>query len=152
MSIKIVYDSMFGNTELVAQRIAEELAKDHVVDSRRVADVRPEDLRAGDVLIVGSPTQGGRPTPALTGYLANLSEEQVEGLHVAAFDTRVRARWVVVFGFAANRLTRSLQGRGAVLLAPAEGFYVSGKEGPMMPGELDRAASWAAGLRVPAAH
>ena len=152
MSIKIVYDSMFGNTELVAQRIAEALAKDHVVDLRRVAEARPEDLRSGDVLIVGSPTQGGRPTPALAGYLANLTEEQVEGLHVAAFDTRVRARWVVVFGFAANRLIRSLQRRGAVLLAPGEGFYVSGKEGPIMAGELDRSASWAAGLRVPAAH
>lgn len=152
MSIQIVYDSTFGNTEQVARRVAEELARDHVVDLRRVAEAHPEHLRLGDVLILGSPTQAGRPTPALAGYLANLTDEQVAGLHAAAFDTRIRARWVAVFGFAAQRLTRALRRRGAITLARGEGFYVSGKEGPMMPGELDRAASWAAGLGVPAAH
>jgi len=152
MSIQIVYDSMFGNTEQVARRVGEELAKDHDVDLHRVADTHPGNLRAGDVLIVGSPTQGGRPTPLMVGYLAGLSDEQVEGLHAAVFDTRVQAKWVKMFGFAANRLAHSLRQRGAVLLAPGEGFYVTGKEGPMLAGELERASSWAARLGVPAAH
>jgi len=40
-------------------------------------------------------------------------------------------------------LKARLQKKGAVLIIPPEGFFVQGTEGPLLPGELERAADWA---------
>jgi hypothetical protein len=61
----------------------------------------------------------------------------------AAFDTRMSARWVRVFGYAADRIASALKRKGWTAAARAEGFYVTGKEGPLKEGELERATAWA---------
>lgn len=152
MRVHIVYDSSFGNTEIVARRIGQVLGRDHDVILRRVGQVQPGEVAVGDVLIVGSPTQAGRATPDMAAFVANLPDAMLEGLRFAAFDTRLRTRWVRVFGYAADRMAHSLRVRDGVPLAPAEGFFVAGKKGPLEPDELDRAGDWAAALAVPAAH
>jgi flavodoxin len=152
MRIHVVYDSAFGNTQKVAHRIADVLGQRHEVVLAEAVHARPEDIEPGDVLVVGSPTQGGRPTESLTRFLTRLSDATLEGMPFAAFDTRVRTRWVRVFGYAAPRIARALAQRDAVPMADAEGFEVTGKEGPLAAGELERAAAWAAGLPLPVTH
>jgi hypothetical protein len=65
---------------------------------------------------------------------------------VAVFDTRLRARWVKVFGYAADRIAEKVKLLGADLIAEPEGFIVKGKKGPLAEGELERAAAWVRGL------
>jgi hypothetical protein len=48
-----------------------------------------------------------------------------------------------VFGYAADRIASALKLKGWTAAARAEGFYVTGKEGPVKEGELERAAKWA---------
>jgi len=62
---------------------------------------------------------------------------------VTAFDTRLPTRLVGIFGYAAARIADSLKRNGGTLIAPPEGFFVKGKEGPLKEGELERAAGWA---------
>jgi flavodoxin len=152
MRVHVVYDSGFGNTELVAQRIGTVLGRTHEVTLKRVAEAHVADIAVSDVLIIGSPTQGGRATPAVERYLAHLPDAVLEGLQFAAFDTRLTARWVRMFGFAADRMHRALTDRDAVALSMAQGFAVAGKEGPLKVGELDRAAHWASDLLIPVMH
>jgi len=152
MRIHVVYDSAFGNTHRVALRIADVLGQGHEVVFADAMHARPEEIEPGDVLVVGSPTQGGHPTEPITGFLTHLSDATLEGMPFAAFDTRVRTRWVRVFGYAAPRIARSLIRRDAVPMADAVGFEVTGKEGPLAEGELDRAAAWAASLPLPVTH
>lgn len=52
-----------------------------------------------------------------------------------------------MFSFAAPRMARVLEKNGGKLLAPPEGFIVLGIHGPLVDGELDRAADWAQSLR-----
>ncbi|MBK6870097.1 MAG: flavodoxin family protein [Kineosporiaceae bacterium] len=152
MKVHVVYDSAYGNTEVVATAIADVLRSSHEVVLYRVDLAAPEALVPGDVLVVGSPTQGGRATPALDRFLAHLPDSVLEGLSVATFDTRLAARWVRMFGYAAPRMAKALVLRDAVPLAPAEGFLVEGREGPLVAGERERAAQWAAGLALPVTH
>jgi len=58
----IVYDSAFGNTKAVAEAVAGEL---NGLDAAAVPvdDFTSEQLAAGDLLVVGSPINGWRPTP-----------------------------------------------------------------------------------------
>jgi flavodoxin len=108
--------------------------------------VKPADLEGVDLLIVGSPTHGGWFTPEIKGLLE--ASPALEGVDVAAFDTRTESIWnrILRFGYAAPRIARSLEENGGNLLAPPEGFVVVGIQGPLKAGELERAASWAKGL------
>lgn len=152
MRVHVIYDSAFGNTELVARRIGEVLGRSHEVAVKPVAQADVADISAGDVLVIGSPTQGGRATPQLERFLAHIPDAVLEGLQFAAFDTRLSARWVRLFGFAADRMQHALTGRDAIAISSAQGFAVQGKEGPLKAGELDRAGDWASGLPIPAVH
>ncbi len=144
MKALIVYDSMYGNTERIAQAIGGAIADD--VKVLRVGEVDPSDLESIDLLIVGSPTQGGRATQAMQDFLSRLPEPTLRGIRVAAFDTRFTSRWVRIFGYAAGRIARVLKEMGGNLVAPPEGFFVTGTEGPLREGELERAAGWAKGI------
>jgi len=94
-------------------------------------------------MIVGAPTQGGRPTQPVQNFLAGIPDGVVRRIKVAAFDTRYAGRFVKMFGFAADRIAESLKTKGATLVSPLGAFFVTGKKGPLKNGELERAARWA---------
>jgi len=141
MNAWVVYDSQYGNTEKIARAVGDALGSDARVT--RAGGVNPVDLETADLLVVGSPTHGGRPTEAIQGLLDRLERSLPSGTRVAAFDTRLAAKWVRVFGYAAPKIARALEEAGGTLAAPAEGFVVKGREGPLKDGELERAADWA---------
>jgi len=143
MKALVVYDSVFGNTEQIAQAIGNALGSQKDVEILRVSNVKPEQLMGLKLLIVGSPTHGGRPTSAIQDFLNKVSESVIRGINVAAFDTRFSTRLVRIFGYAAGRIADSLKRNGGTLIVSPEGFFVKGKEGPLKEGELERAASWA---------
>jgi flavodoxin len=151
MNALVVYDSLFGNTERIAQAIGDALAAQADVEVRRADDVKPEDLTGLDLLIVGTPTHGGRPSPATKTWLQALASGSLAGIKVAAFDTRIPsqgANWFVslivkLIGYAAQPLAKSLAQKGGVPIVQPEGFNVTGKEGPLQDGELERATAWA---------
>jgi len=143
MKALVVYDSVFGNTEQIAQAIGNALDSQMDVEILRVSNVKPEQLTGLKLLIIGSPTQGGRPTPAIQDFLNKISEAAIRGINVAAFDTRLSTRLVGIFGYAAGRIADSLKRNGGTLIVPPEGFFVKDKEGPLKEGELERAADWA---------
>jgi len=143
MKALIIYDSLFGNTEKIARAIGNALGSQKDIEVLRVSHVKPEQLTGLELLIVGSPTQGGRPTQAIQDFLNKVSEPAVKGTNVAAFDTRLSTRWVEIFGYAAERIAESLKRNGGMLIASPEGFFVKGRKGPLKKGELERAASWA---------
>ncbi|WP_375598375.1 flavodoxin family protein [Devosia sp. Naph2] len=151
MSILIVYDSIFGNTGQIAQAMANELSKTHEVRLATAQQAQGMDLSGVDLLIVGSPTRGFRPTPEIQEFA---SRPDLTG-PAAAFDTRIDLdtiepaplRWVVhAGGYAAERLARELAEQGCVLVGDTAGFVVLGQEGPLKEGEIGRAAQWARDL------
>lgn len=141
MTIQIVFDSEYGNTERVARAIAEGLAA-HDVRLTRIGDDPPLILDALDLLVVGSPTQGGRATTPINELIAELSPGLLAGTPIAPFDTRMTMKFVQIFGYAADRMARALDARGAARIVAPQGFYVEGKEGPLKEGELSRATAW----------
>ena len=139
----IVYDSVYGNTEKIARAIAAALTPAGEVKPLRPGELNPSELQAVDLLIVGSPTQGGRSTPAILNFLNKVSEPAIKGIHVAAFDTRFSTRLVGIFGYAAGKIADSLKRKGGTLILPPEAFFVKSRQGPLKDGELERAAGWA---------
>ncbi len=146
MNALVIYDSQFGNTERVAQAIAGMLSEFGQARAVRVDPTQPVERQGVDLLILGCPTQGWRPTPAMQSFLENVSPASLSGLAVACFDTRFqRPRWMT--GSAAKVMDRKLREKGALPVLPPESFFVTGTQGPLVDRELDRAASWARKLR-----
>ena len=143
MKVLIVYDSAYGNTEKIARAIAGALTPSGEVKVLRPGEVNPSELESVDLLIVGSPTQGGRPTPAIQDFINRVPERAIKGVNVAAFDTRFSTKLVGIFGYAAGKIANSLKRKGGTLISSPEPFFVKGKEGPLKEGELERAATWA---------
>jgi flavodoxin len=150
----VIYDSYFGNTEQVAQAIGQVLGSAGEIQSLRVGMLQPEQLKGLKLLVVGSPTRGFRPTEAISDLLKGLPKNHLSGTKVAAFDTRFTEEeikssakflpfMVKIFGYAAKPIADRLQEKGGELVEPPEGFYVRGTEGPLLEGELSRAAEWA---------
>lgn len=154
MKTIIIYDSLYGNTEHIARAMSESLAGE--VNIARVGDVQASELKAFDLLLVGSPVHGGRATPAIDALLKQLPAHTLEGKRVAAFDTRFEAEeqgiglrlLMSVIRYAAERIARELVKKGGRLVAEPEGFIVEQKEGPLKQGELERASAWAKGIQA----
>ena len=140
MKAMVVYDSMYGNTGKVAE-------------VARVGEVKREKLAGLSMLVVGSPTQRFTATGATTQFLKGIPRNGLQGVRVAAFDTRfteskieeigILAFFVRIFGYAAAPIASRLVKKGGELAIPPEGFYVDDTEGPLLEGELDRAGEWA---------
>lgn len=154
MNVAIVYDSIFSNTAAIARAIAGALEGANTVRLLTVQEAGSADLGATDLLIVGSPTRGFRPTPMIAEYVEGLGSIGA-GKSAAAFDTRLDLesiqpaplRWVIdAGGYAATRIGASLSRHGFTLRDDMAGFLVTGTEGPLKDGELERAAAWARSL------
>lgn len=156
MKAKVVFDSQFGNTEQVARAIGQALGANAEVEVLRVTAATPEQLTSADLLVVGSPTQRFTATPATTNLLKSIPDNGLNGVQVAAFDTRfpeseierirILAFFVKLFGYAAEPMLKRLEKKGGQAVAAPQGFYVGETEGPLLDGELDRAAAWAGQL------
>lgn len=153
MKAIVAYDSAYGNTEQIARAIGSALGPEQEVETLRVGDVTPQKLEGISVLVVGSPTQKFSPTAPTNALLKRIPNDGLKGVRVAAFDTRfteaeiervkILAFFVRIFGYAAEPIADKLRKKGGELAIPPEGFYVGGTEGPLLDGELERAAAWA---------
>jgi flavodoxin len=146
MNALVIYDSKFGNTEQIARVIANTLSESGQARAVRVDPTQPVDFQGVDLLILGCPTQGWRPTPAMQTFLGNVSPKSQKAMVVACFDTRFsKPRWMT--GSAARVMDKKLRGIGVLPALPPESFFVDKTEGPLVSGELERAAKWARVLR-----
>jgi flavodoxin len=152
MTTLVIYDSVFGNTEKIAQAIRTALGARAV----SVGQVTADQLRSLDLLVVGSPTRGFRPTEGIAKFLNGLPKNHLAGVRVAAFDTRIlletidskALRFLVdKGGYAASTIAKTLEKKGGKLAALPEGFFVTGEQGPLKDGELERAAKWGGNLQ-----
>ena len=141
MNTLVIYDSLYGNTNTIAQTIADAIPGE--VKMLHVKDVNVSELGGYDLLIVGAPTHGAKPSDAVSDMLQNIETSTLEGTKVAAFDTRLTNKWILIFGTAAPKIAKSLKNKGGTLVVEGEGFFVTGGEGPLQEGEIERAEAWA---------
>jgi hypothetical protein len=171
MRALIVYESMYGNTHVVADHIADGLRSHFETEVVPVEQATPERMRDAQLVVVGGPTHvhslSSEKTREAAMEAAHKPDADValdpdaegEGLrewfhHVAevtnagaaAFDTRIDApSWIT--GRASKGIGRRLTHLGYDLVADPESFLVD-KENHLLPGEAERAVAWGAALAL----
>ena len=157
MRTLVVYESWFGNTQRIAEKVAAALAPESEVEVLSVNDALPS-LAHVDLVVLGAPTHvhglssgrsrqgavdqrgdGGEPGIGVREWIDRLPPSG--GPRVAVFDTRAHKSGLLV-GSAAHGMARRLRRHGYVLAFKPESFFVTGTEGPLEEGELERAWEW----------
>jgi flavodoxin-like protein len=160
----VVYESMYGNTHVIAGNIADGLRGDYEVTLVPVAEATWDLVSDADLLVAGAPTHmhglSSRSTrrmaaqaaakagsglqlapdadgPGMQDWLRDLGQRN--GL-AAAFDTRING--VPAFtGRAGRPIARLLKRHGYRLIAAPESFVV-GSQNTLLDGEAARARRW----------
>ncbi|MBG0816540.1 flavodoxin domain-containing protein [Planomonospora sp. ID82291] len=163
MRALVVFESMFGNTQTIAEAIAQGLTTRMDVELAEVADAPTAIADDVDLIVVGGPTHAfsmSRPATrqsaaeqapdglvskgqGLREWLASLDGRPAHTT-AAAFDTRVKNPWVP--GSAARGAAKHLRRHGFPIVTEAHSFYVAGTSGPLLEGEAERARNWGAEL------
>jgi hypothetical protein len=168
MRAVIVYESMYGNTHLVADAIGAGLGSTFDVHVVPVAAATPEILADAGLVVVGGPTHihgmsraatrkaavesadkpgslleldPDAPGPGLREWFGSLGRYPAKA---AAFDTRLHGR-AAVTGQASKGVARLLRAHGFDVIAKPASFLVT-KENRLEPQETARAREWGAGL------
>lgn len=151
MKSLVIYTTMYGNTEKIARAIGKEIGADVL----SVQEANPDKLAGVELLVVSSPTQAFNMLPAMKTWLKDLPKGSLNGVKVAAFDTRLDIKKVKnvvltfmesIFGYAAEKIGKALVSKAGIQAVKPEGFFVDGSEGPITDGELQRAVAWAGKL------
>ena len=164
MRTVIVYESMYGNTRVIAEAIGRGLGPDSETVVVPVAQAHPELLDGADLVVVGGPTHvhglsrastrrsareaADKPGSGLTmdpGAKGPGLRDWFEGLSrvdtaAAAFDTRLDAP-AMFTGRASKAIARLLRRHGATMAADPESFLVTNAN-RLRAGEEDRAREW----------
>lgn len=151
MKALIIYDSYFGNTEKIAQSLALAFNNTANFEIQRINSISPSQLKQYQLIILGSPTRGFKPSEGSIKFINGINDHDLEGIKIATFDTRIwletiksrfARKMVDVGGYAAKQLAKRLEKKGATSIVEPEGFFVMDTEGPLKEGELERAELW----------
>lgn len=162
MRTLVVYESMFGNTKAIAEAVAGTLRQHGTVEVSEVASAPDEIGPDVDLVVIAGPTHAfgmTRPSTRQDAAQRNASplvssgrgiREWIDtlrapaGVRFATLDTKVsRPR---LPGSAAKSAAKRCTAMGWVEVARPATFYVDGVCGPLLDGELERAATWASTL------
>jgi flavodoxin len=150
MKILVLYDSKYGNTQQVAREIANQLPGE--IDLKLVGEFDPQEVSDYQLVIMGSPTHGADATDSFKSFFEQLKSEYLQDVQFGVFDTRVTWWFLKLFGYAAPRMAQRIRSLGGTVIGEPAGFIVSGGEGPLAEGELERAQRWALDLQKTAAE
>lgn len=158
----VVYESMYGNTHVVADHIAAGLRTRTETTVVPVGEATPELLVDVSLLVVGGPTHvhgmtsstsrksavedGEQPDldpdaegPGLRDWFHGLTRPEVRRFGVA-FDTRVKGPPAIT-GRASKGIDKRIRRHGYAQLVEPMSFLVD-KDNHLIEGEADRATTW----------
>jgi hypothetical protein len=170
MQAVVVYESMFGNTHVIADAIGAGLSDTFDVVVVPVAQADAAQVSDADLVVVGGPThvhgmsrastrlgaaqQAQEPGSGVTmepyasgegvrDWLASIGASRGHGM-AAAFDTRVKGP-AALTGRASKGISHALRRQGYELISDPQSFLVT-KRNTLVEGEEDRARDWGAAL------
>ena len=159
MRALVVYESHWGNTELIAEAIAEGIGPE--AQALTTTAATPELVAGADLVVAGAPVMAfGLPResslaavardkkaprpgdvshPPLRDWLETLPES-----HAASASFETRLSWSPLG--ATSAIDQRLHRAGFHTVAKPGKFVVTGSYGPLRAGEVERAREWGATL------
>ena len=89
LKVFIAYDSKYGNTKLVAQKILEGMMESDGIETAigYVKEVNVNELADFDAIVLGGPNHFGRPSQTIKTFVNRLAKLDLKSKKVAVFGT-----------------------------------------------------------------
>ncbi|NIO36863.1 hypothetical protein GTO27_04070 [Candidatus Bathyarchaeota archaeon] len=143
VKVYVVYDTKYGNTKLVAEKIVEGMKEVREIETVvvNVGEANPENVTDYDAILIGSPNHYGGPTKGIREFIDELGQLSLDGKFVVFFDTYLGKGF---FEKAVKRMERSTNERvpGLKQMAPGLSIRVDGTKGPVADGELSKCSEF----------
>ena len=137
VKVFVVYDTKYGNTKLVAEKIVEGMREVEGIETA-IADVKEvnfEEVASSDAVLIGSPNHLGKPARGIDAFTDKLGKLDLKTKWVAVFDTHMvedeRAHAKME-----ERIGKKVP--GLRLITPGLAIKVNGMNGPIADGELPK--------------
>ena len=143
--VLVVYDTMYGNTKLIAEKIVEGLKQAQGIEVE-VSDVEKTDVdrvASFDAVLIGAPTHFGGPTRNITRFIDDLGRPDLKGKQAAVFGTYLGGDFEKGVKKMEQRITEKT---GLHMMAPGLSVRVAGTKGPVVEEELPKAREF--GIRI----
>jgi flavodoxin len=152
MKVIVVYDTKYGNTELIAKKITEGMEADGIdTDINDVKEVDFERIADYDAILIGAPVHFGAPSRTITKFIDKLGGLKLKGTWTAVFDTYLKTDFEKGVKPMEARLNEKVP--GLKLIVPGLSIQVDGMKGPIVEGELSKSEAFgrriAAQLKIP---
>ncbi|MFX0079700.1 MAG: flavodoxin family protein [Candidatus Hermodarchaeota archaeon] len=149
MKVLVAYDTKYGNTQRVAELIAEGLkAAGAVAVVENMKKVNFDEAESFGAILMGSPNHMGRPTRTFKKFVDKLQKANLKDISLAAFDTYVgqKDEQEVIqpgggeFQKALRRMEDHLKDKlpHLKLITPGLSIAVGGMKGPIVEANLPK--------------
>jgi len=133
----IVYDTKYGNTKLVAKKIAEGIRESKGIETEvnEVKEVDLKKMQEADAILIGAPNHMGGPSRTIMKFIDELSKLKLKAKGVAVFDTHMMKDERAV-----EKMEERLREKvpALKLMTSGLGIRVDGMKGPITEGELPK--------------
>jgi flavodoxin len=138
VKVFVVYDTKYGNTKLVAEKIMEGLGEVEGIETaiRDVEDTDPKTAADYDAILIGSPTHFGGPARRINKFIDKLGKRELKAKWVAVFDTYLGDDFEKAVKKMEQRLSEKVPGLKRI--TPGLSIRVDDMKGPVTDGEFPK--------------
>ena len=142
----VIYESYYGNTKNVAEKIALNINDCVAI---HIDEFDKSQINEDDLLVIGSPTRAFKSSKKINTFIKQIPQKIAL---VAVFDTRMHItddtpKFLRVlekkFGYATDTMIKIIKKRNINLYSDPGKFYVVGTEGPLAENEEEKIQAWA---------
>jgi flavodoxin len=136
--IIVVYDTKYGNTKLVAEKIMEGMNEVEGIETA-LSDVKETDPKKAvdyDAILIGSPTHFGGPARGVNKFIEKLGKLDLKAKWVAVFDTYLGEDFEKSVKKMEERIHEKAP--GLKLISSGLSLKVDGMKGPVTEGEFPK--------------
>lgn len=139
VSLIVIYDTKYGNTKLVAEKILEAINQaikitTEIID---IKDIKIDKITNFDAIVIGTPNHWGGPVRGVKKLIDKLGRADLKSKGIAVFDTYIKAD----FKKAVNKMEKRISEKipNLKIITPGLSIKVDDMKGPITKGEFVKA-------------
>lgn len=148
IKIIVIYESKYGNTKHVAEKIVEGMNEINGIEasSKELKEVDLKTFPDYDVIIIGSPNHMGEPTRGIKSFIDKLGKLHLEGKMFAVFDTYMGKDFEKAVKKMEKRIKEGIPGLKQITSGLS--VKVQGMKGPIIEDEISKCKEFGKNIAI----
>ena len=135
--ILVIYESKYGNTKIVAEKIVEGMKQKGVkIILNELQEVNLNNVSEYDAILIGTPNYFGGPTRGIKKFIDNIGKVGLKGNQIAVFDTYMGKDYEKAVKKMEKRISEKAP--DFKLLTSGLSIRVQGMKGPILDEEFPK--------------